>query len=356
MKIEPVVSIIVPVYNAAAHLERCVESLVQQNLENLEILMVDDGSNDGSAEICDYYSQRDSRVRAIHGPNFGPSHARNIGVRGSRGEFIQFVDADDFVDTGMSALLLGAQRSQNADLVIAGFEVIDDTTGSRAGYHLDEMRVLDRAQFLNCFHELRNAHLINSCWNKLYRASLIYSKGIEFCEELDFAEDALFNFSYMARSRSTIVLTETPYRYIRYATDDSLSRRYRPNMYEIARLEMEAMTELFVGSELGLLDIERGHALNLVTQVVPHFARMMVPFSYPTYLKVVAEIRKDEYYLRYCRDLRCVGVRERILLALFHSRRFELIWLIESLSRSASAIQVRFTRLIHQRASLARRR
>jgi hypothetical protein len=118
------------------------------------------------------------------------------------------------------------------------------------------------------------------------------------------------------------------------------SRRYRPNMYQIARLEMEALAKLFVGSELGLLDVEKGHALNLVTQVVPHFAQMMSPFNYPIYVKALAEIRSDEYYLRHYRALKCVGVRERILLALFHYRRFELIWLMESLSRSTKPIRL----------------
>ena len=309
MKIKPLVSIIVPVFNAATHLERCVDSLVQQNLENIEILLVDDGSNDGSAEICDYYSQRDSRIRAIHGPNSGPSNARNIGIRCSRGEFIQFLDADDFVDVGMSALLLGAQRSKNADLVIAGFEVIDDVTGARTSYHLDDMRVLNHSQLLYCLQELRNAQLVNSCCNKLYRSSLILSNGIEFSETLDFAEDALFNFRYMAESRSIVILSETPY--IRYASSDSLSRRYRPNMYQIARLEMEALAKLFVGSELGLLDVEKGHALNLVTQVVPHFAQMMSPFNYPIYVKALAAIRSDEYCLWQYRTLKCFGVRAR---------------------------------------------
>jgi len=117
----PKVSIIVPVYNAERHLERCVDSILSQEFQDVELILVDDGSTDGSPALCDAYAGRDSRVRAIHRENGGVSVARNAGIDVARGEYLQFLDADDWITTDATKLLVRAMEENRVDMVIADF-------------------------------------------------------------------------------------------------------------------------------------------------------------------------------------------------------------------------------------------
>ena len=114
---QPLISIIVPVYNAENYLEDCVESLLQQSYKNIEFILVDDGSTDTSAEICDIYSRKDTRVTVIHKENEGQAEARNIGVQYSHGEFIGFADDDDTLEPEMFEILYKNMMEYNAAVV-----------------------------------------------------------------------------------------------------------------------------------------------------------------------------------------------------------------------------------------------
>lgn len=120
---KPKVSIIVPVYNVEKYLVRCMESLLNQTLKEIEIILVDDGSPDNCPQMCDEYARRDSRVKVIHKSNAGLGYARNSGLDVAVGEYIAFVDSDDYVDTSMYATLWNEARASNADVVFCNFKV-----------------------------------------------------------------------------------------------------------------------------------------------------------------------------------------------------------------------------------------
>jgi glycosyltransferase involved in cell wall biosynthesis len=112
---EPLISVIVPVYNVEAYLERCIDSIIAQTYENLELVLVDDGSTDASGSICDSYVQRDARIRVLHTANGGISAARNAGIAVAKGDLIGFVDSDDWIEPDMYACLLGLMRENDCD-------------------------------------------------------------------------------------------------------------------------------------------------------------------------------------------------------------------------------------------------
>lgn len=122
---KPLISIIVPVYNVAEYLPQCLDSLVAQTYENIEIIAVDDGSTDGSGTILDEYAARDARVRPVHIENDGVSNARNVGLSLVRGEFVGFVDSDDWVDTDMYARLAAA-LTDDIDVTCGGYVLETD--------------------------------------------------------------------------------------------------------------------------------------------------------------------------------------------------------------------------------------
>ena len=116
----PKISVIVPVYNTEKYIGRCIESILNQSYKELEVIVINDGSSDGSAEIIRKYAENDSRIIFIDNKNYGVSESRNIGIRNAKGEYIQFVDSDDFIDENMLKDTLKLLEEHNVDMVITG--------------------------------------------------------------------------------------------------------------------------------------------------------------------------------------------------------------------------------------------
>ena len=119
------ISVIVPVYNVAPYLDRCVKSIVEQTYKNLEIILIDDGSTDASGDMCDIWAKKDSRIQVIHKPNGGQSEARNMGIDHSTGDYLSFADPDDWLDTSMLETLFSAIRdNRGVDMAVCGFAMV----------------------------------------------------------------------------------------------------------------------------------------------------------------------------------------------------------------------------------------
>lgn len=121
------ISIIVPIYNAENHLEKCIKSILTQTVEDLELILVDDGSKDNSLSICKAYANKDSRIKVIHQKNAGVSAARNHGIEVAEGDFIGFVDSDDWIDAHMYEILLEEAKKTNADVVMCDATTVYDS-------------------------------------------------------------------------------------------------------------------------------------------------------------------------------------------------------------------------------------
>lgn len=161
------ISIIVPVYNVEKYLRKCIESICSQQYDKLEILLVDDGSTDQSGRICDEYSEKDKRIRVIHKKNGGLSSARNVGIEAATGEFIAFVDSDDYISTGMYRKMID-KMNHDVDMVVCATAMVWDGTKKiqKIGINYAEC-ICDREQ---TFRYLLQTNL--SAWNKLYRREI----------------------------------------------------------------------------------------------------------------------------------------------------------------------------------------
>lgn len=162
------VTVIVPVYNVADYLDRCVSSIVNQTYDNLEIILVDDGSPDSCPVKCDEWAKRDSRIRVIHQPNAGLSAARNAGLKCMSGDYVAFIDSDDYVTNDYIAVMLREALQTNADLVVCSFMQEDEEKGvKKVENHIIEQRSGTAKEM----YELVASGFIMA-WNKLYRSSL----------------------------------------------------------------------------------------------------------------------------------------------------------------------------------------
>lgn len=224
----PLVSIIVPVYNAEKYLNRCIDSILSQTMTDFELLLIDDGSKDESGCICDEYAEKDARVRVFHKPNGGVSSARNLGLDNAKGKWITFVDADDRCSCNYLEHLL-SKVDDDTDLIIS-YAVICDSTGEKAEVY-PEYRV-NATNFERLFVD-SDMHWHTSPWAKLYRASIIYENSLRFNEMMHIGEDADFLFSFMLITDKIYVSSDTDY-YYTCDVSGSLTKRINTIDSEIA--------------------------------------------------------------------------------------------------------------------------
>lgn len=229
---KPAISIIVPVYNAGKMLQTCVDSILGQKFTEWELLLVDDGSTDTSAALCDSLSQLDPRIRTYHKSNGGVSSARNLGIRKSGGEYLYFADSDDTLVPETLEELYREAAAQSADMVVCGFtyyversgETVDNIPekyfcGGGAAY-LQERFIMDFRQ-----------EFFNPPWNKLIRRTLLAENGILFGEAFAICEDMAFSMQVLERCQRICVIPKTLYCY-HYKESDNLVHRFHANYYE----------------------------------------------------------------------------------------------------------------------------
>ena len=198
----PLISVIVPVYNAESTLSECVCSILSQKYNNFELILVDDGSKDSSPEICDEYSQKDNRVKVFHKPNGGVSSARNLGISKARGERLTFIDADDYITNGY----LDGVVEQKEDVLIKGYQKFDHS-GIVSGKGAENL--LGISDFPDFLSQYVTDSLLRCPWTKFYKRSLI--GDLRFLTDMKIGEDAWFVFNYLAKCKSFAVLPKGEY-------------------------------------------------------------------------------------------------------------------------------------------------
>lgn len=212
----PTVSVIVPVYQAQETLCRCVDSILKQSFKDLELILVDDGSRDDSPAICDLYAQRDGRVRVIHKANSGVSDTRNCGIAAATGEYIQFVDSDDWLSPDATEQLVAAAQRYQADLVVADFFRVSGNLVAKKHREMPE-NPLSCKQYAQIMMKEPASFYIGVLWNKLYRREIMVQQEMKMNPELRICEDLLFNLEYL-RFVKTVATVDVPvYYYVRTA-------------------------------------------------------------------------------------------------------------------------------------------
>ena len=201
----PKVSIIVPVYNTEKYLARCIDSILAQTFTDFELILVNDGSKDNSGKICDEYAQKDSRIIVIHKENGGVSSARNKGIDVAQGDWISFVDSDDWISSDFLSSFI-----YDADLIICGLELF----GAKQVQHLPEEKRLQNKDEISIWltSNYSKSYIPSQC-SKLYRHDVIKKYNIRFNTTLIRCEDTLFNFEYLNYCNKIKLFKVAPYHY-----------------------------------------------------------------------------------------------------------------------------------------------
>lgn len=234
----PIISVIVPVYNVENKIRRCIESVLAQTYSDYELILVDDGSFDGSGEICDAYAKKDSRIKVIHQQNKGASAARNRGMNDAMGQYIGFVDSDDYVAKDYLQVLHDMISQSESDIAICGFYLVDSMNTFEKKHRFSDGQILDRDGIENQFyHDIYYNTKTSgyfSLWNKVFKHSLIDDNHIRIDETMSFGEDMLFVMDCL-KNAGSIAFSDKPLYYYEVAPTGLFSRYYRGFVNDIMK-------------------------------------------------------------------------------------------------------------------------
>lgn len=205
------ISIVVPVYNVDKYLPKCIESLVNQTYLDIEIILVDDGSADTCGQICDEYAKRDSRIIVVHQKNQGVSVARNAGLACAKGEYIGFVDPDDWIDSEMYEGMLNAILCEQTDMVICGYDYYDESgcIDEQRRYWVRPNEVISQKEVMSRFSDMPPT-IRHGVVNKLFRRDLVNNQ--QFKVGLHSSEDVLFLNEYVQKIKTAAVVHQPYYK------------------------------------------------------------------------------------------------------------------------------------------------
>lgn len=221
------ISVIVPIYNVETYFRQCLDSIVNQTYKNLEIILVDDGSPDNCGMICDEYEAQDPRITVIHKVNEGLSAARNDGIERATGDWIAFVDSDDWCEPDYYEQLLASAKDQSPDVIFAGGYYKAYSSKSK------EIHVFDKLCSYEGHEQIENLQAdIVRCglpWDKLYKASFL--REFRFARNARAFEDFLFNFQVLGKAQSVTVSPAIGYHYRQ--GEASIANKYNPDKPDI---------------------------------------------------------------------------------------------------------------------------
>lgn len=303
------VSVIVPVYNVEKYLPKCINSILGQTYTNLELLLVDDGSTDSSGRICDDYSKQDNRVRVFHKDNGGVSSARNVGLKNALGEYITFVDADDFLQATLYAEVI--DKVEGKDLLFYNFSVLNENGQRICKVKQDNIAqiALNPWNFM-AFYKLRGGEIIEDVlhdkslavyvWRALFSRKIITRYALCFDETLKSGEDRIFLFSYLLHA-TTIHYAENVFGYYHMIREGSLTAEkdnanYCEGVYEqcrnmsMAELRVAKQNEHLKSNDIVYIRMERAKKTRILVfqnEKRAHFANL---------LRNIKKWKKEEFF------------------------------------------------------------
>ena len=205
------ISIVIPIYNAEKHLRECIESVLEQDYTEFELILVNDGSKDSSLEICKEYEQKDNRIRVLSKENGGVSSARNLGIDNATGDYITFVDSDDLLSKGALSTMLRATESAAADIGVFSMSYFSKASYKELKH--ENTIISDKEQYKHHYKSIDACLGFNSACAKLFKLDLIKNNNIRFNEKISILEDGSFVLLCLEKSNITLFDSSVTYNY-----------------------------------------------------------------------------------------------------------------------------------------------
>lgn len=208
------ISIVIPIYNAEKDIPHCLNSILEQEYPSFEIILINDGSSDNSGKICDEYAQKDSRIKVFHKPNGGVSSARNLGINNARGEWITFIDADDYIEQNFFCSI----PQYDYSLIITNWK---PTSSDDYIEYLSPNEITNQKQINQFINNNLQLDILRCPWAKFFKRSIITDNNILFDERFKIGEDTLFVMSYLSYCKKILIKDGGAYRYYQRPSEES---------------------------------------------------------------------------------------------------------------------------------------
>lgn len=333
---KPVVSIIVPCYKVERYLDRCMLSLLHQTLQDIEIILVDDGSPDRCPQMCDEYARQDLRIKVVHKENGGLGYARNSGLEVATGAYVAFVDSDDFVETNMYEVLYEEAIQSDADVVFSNFY-----TERKKGYWHENREVNERKEWIgkgveefmldmiaSAPYEKTERKYQMSVWHSIYRRSIIENNHIRFYSEREvLSEDFPFQMEFFKHCLKIVFLPHVFYHYCR--NENSLTHSFTPNKFSRIKILYDIMTEQLkdVDSSQERLDrfyigYMRARTIELIESELPDKRKVLSDMLDNNTLKLIYNRYLPSYLPLYSRIIYVLSAKQQTILLMLFSKCF----------------------------------
>ncbi len=326
----PAVSVIIPVYNREKYINKCVDSVLSQTFNDFELILVDDGSTDKSPDICDEYAKKDSRVKVVHKSNGGVSSARNEGLKIATGEYITFVDSDDYIDSDFLEYAINNIEETGVDIFVSG--VIHEYCNCDSIEKVEVTNIKKNGVFaIKELLEMWGKEIPLDClcgpWCKLYRTNLIKYYGVKFDTSMNIGEDTYFNTEMMGLAENAYLSNLSFYHYCKNSSETSLVRSFHKEIYEIDKKIYSKIRDSMYDrqcSDESILRLENRYLTALLGEIHHYYSRSndVAKSSIKTLIKKIAN---DEHIRRY--KIKTIK-KEKLLLMLLKIRAYNLIMLV----------------------------
>jgi glycosyltransferase involved in cell wall biosynthesis len=283
-------SIIVPIYNVEHYLAKCLESILNQNFQNYELILVNDGSTDGSKKICEFYADKDSRIIVVDKINRGIGSARNCGLNIAKGDYITFVDSDDWLVDNALGEVMSAIINTNSDILIAGHYVLGDEYDVLEENIESESRFLNRVEALDLL--LKDKDLRSYTWDKIFRTSLF--NNVRFPEGRNF-EDTATVFKLFNLSRRFFQINRAYYNYFR--RKGSITRVYPKNIHKDYKNRLDNFSSFYERAEFTKVHLEFNYLNNLTARKAFNLGSQFIRFSIKNGLLIEGDINYVRQHL-----------------------------------------------------------
>lgn len=313
----PKVSIIVPVYNAENYLRRCVDSILSQTFSDFEILLIDDGSLDCSGVICDEFKSIDSRVRVFHKDNGGVSSARNHGLDKAEGEWIAFVDSDDYVAPNFCDVLL---ENKGEDLIVASFEAFGEFSERK----IIKDSSCSKTHLSRILHEYLSSPHFSTPWGKFFKKDIIEVNKLRFIINIDSTEDTLFMYEYLLYVNSIRTKNDVIYYYRQ--TSGGLSNQLMSIEKAIITIHSATRVICFLENEYKIN--LSSHLYNIVNYIYIRAIRYIkFYFAHISQRKILIIQLHDELPLQFLKEYHPpeIGLRGKLFYALARKQKYVLL-------------------------------
>lgn len=337
------ISIIVPVYNASKVLERCVSSICNQDYKNIEIILVNDGSKDNSLEIANKLASKDNRIKVITQENGGVSSARNTGIKNSKGTYIGFVDADDWIGKNMYSSMYSTLKQKESDLVLCNYTQVYDKKFVKRDEFIDIDKSSHRLKELILTHIIsrRENNIMGTCWRMLVSKEILINHNIDFDLGVRMSEDMMFMIKCVDKSQRVTLDSIDEYYY--WMNQNSATAKYIPNIWEDMMILIDWCNQNLYNSytEIDLEYYLSECIVNAIIVATSNSCKNNTPMKFIERLKYCKELvnkpyvknslkmtwkNKRSFPHKYWPQVICVALRLRWIVVLYHSLKHRTIF------------------------------